>query len=44
MEELEIKTLDKVIEIIEEILDFACFRDGDRLASKDTIVFNFMTH
>ncbi|XP_050304835.1 uncharacterized protein LOC126742251 [Anthonomus grandis grandis] len=32
MEEVEIAALDKTINVIEEVIDFACYKDGDRLA------------
>lgn len=34
LEPIEIQALDTVIEIAKEVGDFACYRDGDRLASK----------
>lgn len=34
LEETEINALDTAARVIEEVMDFACYRDGDRLASK----------
>lgn len=34
LEEVEINHINAAVKVIEEIADFACYRDGDRLASK----------